>query len=174
MYVGMELLGTVSKISEIGITVVLPNSFTGQVPITEISDPLTAEVQEALAKEGEEDGEDSDADDDDKKDKGVKLPDLKEMFTLGQIVRVQTTVVPTVEAKSAKIKLTMDPKKINKSLRAADLEPGLVRIIYFRFRGVIFVTHLQYPLDRPLSAMWPALPTTDTLFHSELESSRPS
>lgn len=135
MYVGMEILGTITKVTEIGLTVALPNSLTGHVAITEISDPLTEQVQEVLAnddsdeEEVDEDDEEED-EENEKKDKGHKLPNIKELFVPGQVVRVQTLAVPTVEAKTKKIKLTLNPTKLNKSLRAADLEPGVVLEIF--------------------------------------------
>ena len=58
------------------------------------------------------------------------MPDLHDFFTVGQIVRVQIMSVPEegkmAKKKSAKIELTMNPQKINRSLKAADLEPGIV------------------------------------------------
>ena len=59
MHVGMEILGAVKKISELGVSIDLPSGLSGFVAITEISEPLTKEVQQAMADD-EHKGKDED------------------------------------------------------------------------------------------------------------------
>jgi hypothetical protein len=59
------------------------------------------------------------------------VPDLHEIFFQGQIVRVQVLSLPDEGKKLKKIDLSMNPKKVNRSLKVADIEPGLVSSYYF-------------------------------------------
>jgi rRNA biogenesis protein RRP5 len=64
----MEILGSIKKISMLGVSVALPGGLSGFVPITEISDPLTEEVQKAMSDQDRKKspgGDDEDGDDDD-------------------------------------------------------------------------------------------------------------
>jgi len=164
MHVGMEILGAIKKISELGVSIDLPSGLSGFVAITEISEPLTKEVQQAMADDEHKGKGKGDDDEDDTQVtapthllsltggfrpsslsltttnpkneqslhfKDVKVPDLHDIFTVGQIVRVQVITLPDEgkmanKKKTAKIELTMNPQRINRSLKAADLEPGIV------------------------------------------------
>lgn len=53
---GILVLGAVQEIGELEITVSLPGNMCGVVAISDVSDPLTADVEEEI-EEGEEEEE---------------------------------------------------------------------------------------------------------------------
>ena len=105
-----------SQINPQDIAIALPNNLTGYVSLTRISPPLT-KVVEALVK-----------DDDDDDEAELNLPQLDELFTIGQWVRamvVENTAVTGSSDKSNKkhIELTLEPEFVNDSIPLEDLIP---------------------------------------------------
>ncbi|KAJ2675086.1 rRNA biogenesis protein rrp5, partial [Coemansia sp. RSA 1285] len=82
---GALVLGCVSAIYELELSIALPNGVTGTVPITSISPEMTAFVEKA-AGDAESDSEDADAMDVDASDKDDPL-DLSTRFFVGQFVK---------------------------------------------------------------------------------------
>ncbi|KAM3422925.1 rRNA biogenesis protein rrp5 [Cercospora zeina] len=108
--VGSVVLGRVTAITGRDIALALPNNLTGYVPITSVSERLTARIERLLddAKSGADD--DSDEEDD---------IDLKQLFHIGQWLRAVVTATGTdpAEGKSKKhIELSLDPSAANGGL----------------------------------------------------------
>ncbi|KAK3996039.1 rRNA biogenesis protein rrp5 [Cladorrhinum sp. PSN332] len=111
---GSLVLGTVSAINPLDITIALPNNLTGHVSITAISDSLTQKLEASANKE---DADESDDDDDND-------VDLQSMFRLGQYVRAY--VVSTMdEAALGKpkrhIELSLIPAHANSGMNEQDV-----------------------------------------------------
>ncbi|KAI1094561.1 nucleic acid-binding protein, partial [Rostrohypoxylon terebratum] len=107
---GSLILGQVSAINSLEITLALPNNLFGHVPITAISDALNEKIT-AEATGEDEDEEDTEGND----------LDLKTIFRIGQYLRAYVT--STVDESTA---LSSKPKKrIELSLRPALTNTGL-------------------------------------------------
>src|SRR5690606_19353255 len=78
---GTLVLACVEKINKTDIAVSLPNSLTGYIPITQISEKISAKL-EALAAESESD-EEEDKEEDEKEDE----LNLESYFRVGQYLR---------------------------------------------------------------------------------------
>ncbi|CAJ2506945.1 Uu.00g081310.m01.CDS01 [Anthostomella pinea] len=110
---GSLVLGQVTEINTLGIILALPNNLTGHVPITAISDVLSAKLA-AEAEALDDDVEVGGGDEDD----GV---DLKDLFRIGQYLRV--CVTSTEEESTAT--LAKPRKRIELSLRPDHTNAGL-------------------------------------------------
>ena len=114
---GTLVLGQVSQINTQDITIALPNNLTGYVPLTRISSTLTTIIDTIMQ-------DDSDRDDD-----TLDLPDLEELFTLGQWVRAVvventvTNITGSSESKKKHIELSLEPELVNSSLANDDILP---------------------------------------------------
>ncbi|KAI8634910.1 nucleic acid-binding protein [Xylariaceae sp. FL1651] len=105
---GSLVLGQVTEIHPLQVVLALPNSLSGHVPITSISDILSDRVAaEAETLEDENDGDDS--------------VDLKGIFEVGQYLRAYVT--STTEESTGK--LTKSRKHIELSLRPEHANTGL-------------------------------------------------
>ncbi|KAJ2993476.1 hypothetical protein NUW58_g1830 [Xylaria curta] len=104
---GSLVLGQIVEIRPLQIIVALPNSLSGHVPITSISDVLS----ERVAAEAEADEDDNETD----------TVDLKDIFEIGQYLR--TYVVSTTEEITGT--LTKAKKHIELSLRPEHTNTGL-------------------------------------------------
>jgi rRNA biogenesis protein RRP5 len=111
---GSLVLGQVCEINPLEVTVALPNSLTGHIPITAISDVLSRRIEadmSASSDHEEQDHEDI----------------LSALFTVGQHLRVSVTSTfeDSSSPKSTKprrhIELTSEPRHTNKGLSAADI-----------------------------------------------------
>jgi len=182
--VGMVLLGAIVEVHELDLVVSLPNNLVGHVAITDISDALSAQVEKAsgqLAKigeteedEDEEDAMDAEAAEDEdamdaapaqkkkssngktKASSETKLPDLKAMFTVGQLVQCS---VLTVEAQPArkKLDLSINPTVINSGLGQKDIQAGQIICVAIKSRE----DH-GYALDLGIADVTGFLPTDKT------------
>lgn len=108
--VGSVVLGRVTAITGRDVALALPNNLTGYVPITAVSERLTARIERMLddAKSG--------ADEDNEDDEDI---DLKQLFHVGQWLRATVTSTGTdpAEGKSKKhIELSLDPTTVNGGL----------------------------------------------------------
>ncbi|USW50057.1 Putative rRNA biogenesis protein Rrp5 [Septoria linicola] len=109
LVVGSVVLGRVTAITGRDIALALPNNLTGYVPITAVSERLTARIERLLddAKPGADESED---------DEDI---DLKQLFHIGQWLRATVTSTGTdpAEGKSKKhIELSLDPTAVNGGL----------------------------------------------------------
>ncbi|KAM7202265.1 hypothetical protein V8F20_004432 [Naviculisporaceae sp. PSN 640] len=113
---GSLVLGQISSISSLGVSVALPNNLTGHVPITAISDILTQRLQANLDEDGDDDMDDENEDD----------VDLESIFEIGQYVRAY--VMSTLEESSEKqgkakkhIELSLQPQLANSEMSEQDV-----------------------------------------------------
>ncbi|TPX58764.1 hypothetical protein SpCBS45565_g07918 [Spizellomyces sp. 'palustris'] len=122
--VGMSLLGSVKEINELDLAVSLPGQLTGYVSITEISDAITAQLQKAV-------GDDEESGDDES-----PLPELKDLFSIGQVVSCVVTDLEhdtgtgeegTDKASGRRrVALSLKPEAVNANLSTGDLVEGFM------------------------------------------------
>lgn len=131
---GTKVLGQIIKINKYDILVGLGDNLFGHLPITGISDEITAQV-EAYAEDEQQSSDDEDVgyDNDDEnaqtvtgtlKTKGIEFPVLKNIFTIGQWINAQ--VVEPKEASKKQIELSIEPSIVNKDLESDDFNAGNV------------------------------------------------
>lgn len=153
---GSRLLCSVLAIHPIAVVVSLPNQMLGHIPATQISPQFTHRLQVAADASAEHDDqdedmsteEDSESDDDDaetnsapnkrsKKDV-TKVPELSELFHVGQwlvasVVQVHSGDVakgrPTreggeYEKESRRVELSLSPHLVNTGVSISDLDVG--------------------------------------------------
>ncbi|CAK9780409.1 hypothetical protein CC85DRAFT_256901 [Cutaneotrichosporon oleaginosum] len=135
---GTLVLGRVHTVLPLHLVVSLPNNLLAHVPITEVSNTLTA----ALNKEMNDD-EDVEMEDEEEEEGGA--PELPELFAPGQYVAAKVlNAFPTASQAfvaqypvsettklAARIELTLIPEKINGEVAKADLTDG------FRITGEV-------------------------------------
>lgn len=107
---GMRILGCVKEVTELELVVSLPNGLQGFVQVTEISDAYTQKLNEQVAQE--EPLEDL-----------LRLPDL---FSPGMLVRCVVSSLDITETGKKSVKLSVNPKRVNKVLSAEALRPGML------------------------------------------------
>jgi rRNA biogenesis protein RRP5 len=116
---GSLVLGQVSQVTARDVALTLPNNLTGYVPLTSISQQLTARV-EKLLEEADKDEADDDADNTDEEFEDV---DIKRLFKVGQYLRA--VVVSNDEMRGGKqkrhLELSLDPRLTNSGLTLDDL-----------------------------------------------------
>ena len=101
------------EISDLEVTVSLPNNMCGVVAISNVSDPMTEDVEEEVG-DGEREVTSS----------------LRRLFFTGQLV--VCCVLSEVEKRrgerrKARVELTVNPRIVNNHLSARDIASGLVR-----------------------------------------------
>ncbi|KAF1805233.1 hypothetical protein FB192DRAFT_1361755 [Mucor lusitanicus] len=111
--VGTSFLGCISHINELDLFVSLPHQLVGVVPITEISDAITA-IVEKVANEDEDEDMDGEA---------TALPNLADLFYVGQWVRCKITSIQTDGKKV--IELSLKPSLVNEDIIKVDITPGV-------------------------------------------------
>ncbi|XP_013409500.1 protein RRP5 homolog isoform X4 [Lingula anatina] len=110
---GMLILGCVKEIQEYELVLNLPNGLKGFVPITSISDTYTKLLQQMVASNDGEKEED--------------IPSLHDLFTVGQVLCCKCVeLVGGKKAGKKRLKLTINPGEVNKSLQASGLKGGMV------------------------------------------------
>ncbi|NWU98980.1 RRP5 protein, partial [Upupa epops] len=106
----MLLLGCIKEVSDYELAISLPNGLSGFVPVTQISDAynkmLSKEVAQGEILEG--------------------LYSLSDMYSPGTLVRCIVTSVEKSADGRRSIKLSIDPKKVNKGLNAPALASGML------------------------------------------------
>ncbi|KAJ2512020.1 rRNA biogenesis protein rrp5, partial [Coemansia sp. RSA 1939] len=133
---GALVLGCVSAIYELELSIALPNGVTGTVPITSISPEMTAFVEKA-AGDAESDSEDADAMDVDASDKDDPL-DLSTRFFVGQFVKCVVVEVGNGDraaaadkskkknSSSLRVELSLAPEEINNRIDPDDVCEGMI------------------------------------------------
>lgn len=132
----MRVLGQVMSIQPLAIILSLPNQLFAHVPVTQITSQLTERLE---SMDDVEDGEL----DDDKSESSTQVPDLTDLFYIGQYVRAVvinahppgTTDVAglgrvrddAIKA-SRRIELSLFPEKVNAGVRKVDLKAGYVSL----------------------------------------------
>jgi rRNA biogenesis protein RRP5 len=111
-------MGCISRINELDLFVSLPHQLVGVVPITEISDALTAIVEKVANEDEDEDMEEGSE---------TALPNLNELFHIGQWVRCKVTGLQSGENNSKKVvELSLKPSLVNEDIIKVDVTPGVV------------------------------------------------
>lgn len=124
----MKILGQIIAIQPLALIVSLPNQLFGHVPVTNISSQLT----QLLEREEE---------DDESTDEESNIPELSDLFTVGQYVRAAVATIhvsgstdltgfarsrdETTRA-SRRVELTLVPDRVNAGVQKADIKPNLV------------------------------------------------
>ncbi|XP_010131602.1 PREDICTED: protein RRP5 homolog [Buceros rhinoceros silvestris] len=107
---GMLLLGCVKEVSDYELVVSLPNGLSGFVPVTQICDAYSKMLSKEVAQ-------------------GELLEDLNslsDLYSPGTLVRCIVTSVEKSADGRRSIKLSVDPKKVNKGLSASALTSGML------------------------------------------------
>uniref|UniRef100_A0A8B9T781 Protein RRP5 homolog n=1 Tax=Anas platyrhynchos TaxID=8839 RepID=A0A8B9T781_ANAPL len=100
---GMLLLGCIKEVSDFELVISLPNGLTGFVPVTQISDAYS----KMLSKQ-------------------VDLHSLLDMYSPGMLVRCIVTSVEKSADGRRSIKLSINPKNVNRGLNASALTSGML------------------------------------------------
>ncbi|XP_007938068.1 protein RRP5 homolog [Orycteropus afer afer] len=106
---GMRLLGCVKEVNDLELVISLPNGLQGFVQATEICDAYTKMLNEQVAQE------------EPLKDL-VRLPEL---FSPGMLVRCVISSVGVTEKGKKSVKLSLNPRNVNRVLSAEALKPGM-------------------------------------------------
>lgn len=136
----MKIFGQIVSILPLALIISLPNQLFAHIPITNISSQLTQNLERA-----EEEDEDSIMDDDDDKEdeKNVKdaIPELFEIFSVGQFVRAVVSAVhqpgasntsgidksrDEITKASKRVELSLIPERVNAGVSKSDLKQGFV------------------------------------------------
>lgn len=113
-------MGCISRINELDLFVSLPHQLVGVVAITEISDAITAVVEKVANEDEDEDMEEGSE---------TSLPNLAELFYVGQWVRCRVSALQSGDDKQKKvIELSLKPSLVNEDIVKVDVTPGVVRI----------------------------------------------
>jgi rRNA biogenesis protein RRP5 len=125
---GMTILGQVVALRDFHMIVALPNQLLGHVPVTNISEAYTKQLDAS---------EHSDAGDDD--DMKQDLASLNDMFQVGQFLCCYVSAVHAaahnearirdpMEKASKRVELSLYPTRINANVALEDLLNGMVSI----------------------------------------------
>ena len=141
----MRILGQVIEIYPSHVVVSLPNQMLGHIPLPQITSQLTERI-EKLPEEGDSEDEEGESEDEEESLEAAakRIPELQDIFRVGQYVR---TIVTTVHAAGAtasntdlvkpknetdrgsrRIVLSTVPKEINGELSGKDLVAGYVSV----------------------------------------------
>ncbi|XP_027316494.1 protein RRP5 homolog [Anas platyrhynchos] len=107
---GMLLLGCIKEVSDFELVISLPNGLTGFVPVTQISDAYSKMLSKQVAQ-------------------GEVLEDLHsllDMYSPGMLVRCIVTSVEKSADGRRSIKLSINPKNVNRGLNASALTSGML------------------------------------------------
>ena len=134
----MKIFGQIVSILPLALVISLPDQLFAHVPITNISSQLTAYLEREDA-----DSVASEPEDEDEEEKSIKdgVPELSDLFIVGQYVRA---VVVAVHAPGAtdisgigksrdeiskacrRVELSLLPERVNAGVHKSDLKPGFV------------------------------------------------
>lgn len=133
---GMKLLGQIASIQPLALIISLPNQLMGHVPITQVTSQLTSRLE---SMHEQEEPSDTESIDDGESDSQTEVPDLFQLFRVGQYVRAIVTNVHAsgstdvsaigklrdeAAKASRRIELSLVPKTVNSGVVKADLKPG--------------------------------------------------
>ncbi len=133
----MKLFGQIISILPLVLIVSLPNQLFAHVPITNISSQFTELLERIEAQEPQSDYED----DEDGEDTRLAIPELGDIFKVGQYVRASVSAVyppgttdvsgigktrdESIRA-SKRVELSLIPERVNTGIKKADLKQGFV------------------------------------------------
>ncbi|KAF9477538.1 nucleic acid-binding protein [Pholiota conissans] len=136
--IGMKIFGQIVSILPLALIVSLPNQLFAHVPITNISNQFT-EYLEHVDTEGLEESEESEDDEGDEEHTKEGVPDLSDMFTVGEYVRAVVTAIHApgytdisgigksrddVTKASKRVELSLVPERVNAGVHNSDLKAG--------------------------------------------------
>jgi len=139
---GMKVLAQVASIQPLALIVSLPNQLMGHVPITQVTSQLTSRLE---SMHEQDEPSDIESVDDEESDSQTEVPDLFQLFHVGQYVRAVVTNVHASGATnvsgigksrddaakaSRRIELSLVPKTVNSGVLKADLKPGFVSDVF--------------------------------------------
>jgi rRNA biogenesis protein RRP5 len=139
----MKIFGQIVSILPLALIVSLPNQLFAHVPITNISTQFT-EYLERVDTEALESGSEEDEESDNERTK-EGIPELSEMFTVGQYVRAVVTTVHApgatdisgigksrddITKASKRVELSLVPERVNSGVQKSDLKAGFVSSRY--------------------------------------------
>ncbi|XP_020036363.2 protein RRP5 homolog isoform X2 [Castor canadensis] len=107
---GMRILGCVKEVNELELVISLPNGLQGFVQVTEICDAYTKKLNEQVAQE----------------EPLKDLLRLPELFSPGMLVRCVVSSLDIKERGKKSVKLSLNPKNVNRVLSAEVLKPGML------------------------------------------------
>ncbi|XP_062070933.1 protein RRP5 homolog [Lepus europaeus] len=107
---GMRILGCVKEVNELELVISLPNGLQGFVQVTEICDAYTEKLNEQMTQE----------------EPLKDLLRLPELFAPGMLVRCVVRSLAITEKGKKSVKLSLNPKNVNKVLSAEALKPGML------------------------------------------------
>lgn len=107
--VGTLLLGCVREVSDLEAIVGLPSCLVGYLPICNICDSYTKILVDRL----------------DSEDSLEEVATLSELLTPGTLVRCVVSSLTSVKEGHISLKVSINPKEVNKCLSAAALKPGM-------------------------------------------------
>lgn len=135
----MKIFGQIISILPLALIVSLPNQLFAHVPITNISSQFTEYLERADAEESELEDEAED-DVEESPEKGG-MPDLSDIFNVGQYVRAVVSAVHAAGATdnsgvgksrdeisraSKRVELSLIPESVNSGVAKSDLKAGFV------------------------------------------------
>ncbi|XP_063583797.1 protein RRP5 homolog isoform X7 [Pongo abelii] len=107
---GMRILGCVKEVNELELVISLPNGLQGFVQVTEICDAYTKKLNEQVTQE-----------------QPLKdLLHLPELFSPGMLVRCVVSSLGITDRGKKSVKLSLNPKNVNRVLSAEALKPGML------------------------------------------------
>lgn len=133
---GMKLLGQIASIQPLALIISLPNQLMGHVPITQVTSQLTNRLE---SMHEQEEPSDTESVDDGESDSQTEVPDLFQLFHVGQYVRAIVTNVHAsgstdvsaigklrdeAAKASRRIELSLVPKTVNSGVLKTDLKSG--------------------------------------------------
>jgi len=152
----MKIFGQIVSILPLALVVSLPNQTFGHVPITGITSQFT-ELLDRM--ENDNFDMEDDASDDEGEVKNM-VPELSDIFHIGQYVRTVVTAVHPAGATdvsgvgrtrdeyakaSKRVELSLVPEKVNEGVKQADLLPNFVRLLdTFVINLLIFVDSVRF------------------------------
>ncbi|XP_054937411.1 protein RRP5 homolog [Physeter macrocephalus] len=107
---GMRILGCVKEVNELELVISLPNGLQGCVQVTEICDAYTEKLNEQVARE----------------EPLQDLVSLPELFSPGMLVRCVVSSLGITKRGKKNVKLSLNPRNVNKVLSAEALKPGML------------------------------------------------
>jgi len=153
----MKIFGQITAILPLSLIISLPNLLFAHVPITNISREFT----EQLEREEDNFNLESDESDEDEGERSPKnlLPDLTDLFSIGQYVRAVVSAVhppgtndtsgigrsrDAINKASKRIELSLAPDQVNSGLQKSALKQGFVSTATFHYTGLIYRPFLDF------------------------------
>ncbi|KAG2733152.1 hypothetical protein G9P44_004142 [Scheffersomyces stipitis] len=136
---GTLVLGQITAVGKLDITLALGDNLVGYIPITSISEELTIQIEQyEKAEDSDEESEDEE-DEQESEDGKIRtatlksksrpeFPELKTLFSIGQWLRAKVVQPSSSQNQNQKqkkrIQLTIEPETVNQPLEDEDLIPG--------------------------------------------------